>query len=100
MITLIIAEYTDAVKVVMPKIGSKVKFCDGNNQFKVPFTIYADFESALIPVEDNEVDDRVDDRSFTKKINQHIPTGFCAYSKFAYGKVKDPLKLYRGEDCS
>ena len=83
----------------MPKIGSKVKFCDGNNQFKVPFTIYADFESALIPVEDNEVDDRVDDRSFMKKINQHIPTGFCAYSKFAYGKVKDPLKLYCGEDC-
>ena len=21
------------------------------------------------------------------------------YSKFAYGKVKDPLKLYRGKDC-
>ena len=34
-----------------------------------------------------------------KEVNQHIPSGFCIYSKFAYGKVKNPLKLYRGKDC-
>ena len=26
-------------------------------------------------------------------------SGWCVYSKFAYGEVKDPLKLYRGKDC-
>ena len=31
--------------------------------------------------------------------NQHIPSGFCVYSKFAYGEVENPLELYRGEDC-
>ena len=37
---------------------------------------------------------------YTKEINQHIPSGFCVYSKFAYGDVKNPLKLYRGNDCA
>ena len=38
------------------------------------------------------------EESYTEKINNHIPSGFCVYSKFAYGKVKNPLKLYRGEN--
>ena len=29
----------------------------------------------------------------------HTPSGWCVYSKFAYGKVTNPLKLYRGKDC-
>ena len=33
------------------------------------------------------------------KVNQHIPSGWCVYSTFPYGKVENPLKLYRGEDC-
>ena len=36
---------------------------------------------------------------YTSKVNQHIPSGWCVYSKFAYGDVDDPLKLYRGKDC-
>ena len=36
---------------------------------------------------------------YTKEINQHIPFGFFVYSKFAYGKVENPLKLYRGDNC-
>ena len=39
------------------------------------------------------------EESYTKVINQHIPPGFCLYSKFAYGKVENPLKLYRWKDC-
>ena len=34
-----------------------------------------------------------------KTINQHIPSGFCVYSKFAYGEIEDPMKVYRGKDC-
>ena len=37
----------DAVKVEMPERGSVLKFHDGQNQFKVPFIMYADFESIL-----------------------------------------------------
>ena len=80
----------------MPKEGSFVEFHDGQNQFKVPFVMYADFEAILKPKEVIESDP---EKSYTKEINQHIPSGFCVDSKFAYEDVKNPLKLYRGEDC-
>ena len=81
----------------MPKEGSFVEFHDGQNQFKVPFVMYADFEAILKPTEESNFNPEA---SYTKEINQHIPSGFCVYSKFAYGKVENPLKLFRGEDCA
>ena len=41
-----------AVRIEMPKEGSFMEFHDGQNQFKVPFTMYADFESILKPIEE------------------------------------------------
>ena len=32
-------------------------------------------------------------KAHTKVINQHIPSGFCVNSKFAHGRVENPLKL-------
>ena len=33
-------------------------------------------------------------------INNHIPSGWCVHSEFAYnGKIENPSKLYRGKDC-
>ena len=58
--------------------------------------MYADFEAILRPVHGPSPSPN---ESYTKEINQHIPSGFCVYSNFAYGEVKDPLKLYRGKDC-
>ena len=40
----------EAVRIEMPKPGSFVEFHDGQNQFKVPFMMYADFEAILRPV--------------------------------------------------
>ena len=77
----------------MHKKGSFVKFNDGQNQFEVIFTIYAGFVSILKPAEDEPEPEG----SFTKIVNQHIPSGFCC-SKFAYGDVKDPLTIYRGKE--
>ena len=88
----------ETVRVEMPKRkNSTLKFLDGQNQFNVPFVIYADFESILTPIEGPIPDPMT---PYTKKVNQHIPSGWCACSTFTYGeKVKDPLKLYRGKDC-
>ena len=36
---------------------------------------------------------------YTLKVTKHSPSDWCIYSKFAYGEVKDPLRLYRGKDC-
>ena len=74
----------------------RVEFKDGQNQFKVPFIMYVDFKSILEPIESPNPDP---DQSYTNKFNKHTPSGWCVYSKFAYGEVKDPLKIYRGKDC-
>ena len=78
----------------MPCKGSTVEFSDGQNQFRVPFIMCADFEVILEPGFKADPEE-----SYTTKINQRIPSGYCVYSKFSYGEVKDPLKLYRGKDC-
>ena len=36
----------------MPNKGSTVQFYDGQNQFKVPFMMYADFEVLLEPIQE------------------------------------------------
>ena len=28
---------------------------------------------------------------YTSDVNKHSPSGWCVYSKFTYGQVKDPL---------
>ena len=48
--------------------------------------IFANFEIILKKVDSDieETKDENGENSYTKKINQHIPSGFCIYSKFAY----------------
>ena len=85
----------DSVRVEMPTKNPIVKYPDGQYQFKVPFVIYADFESILVPVSGAPNNPEM---SSTRGINVHQPSGWCMYSKFAYGKVTNPLKQYRGRD--
>ena len=80
----------------MPSKGSTIEFYDGQNQFKVPFMMYADFELILMPVQGANPNPN---QPYITKVNKHIPSGWCVYSKFAYGDIKDPLTIYRGEDC-
>ena len=89
----------ESVRVEMPKQGSTVEFKDGQNQFKAPFTMYADFESILDPMEPIESPNPNPNQPYTNEINQHMPSGWCVYSKFAYGDIDNPLTLYRGKDC-
>ena len=80
----------------MPKQGSTVEFKDGQNQFKVPFIMYADFESILEPMDHGSSDTT---KPYTNEVNQHTPSGCCVYSKFACGEVVTLLRTYRGKDC-
>ena len=88
------------VKVNMPTVEEKwLKFHGGQYQFKVPFMLYADFESIV-----KSVDERYRERMnrmtagrkgkapYTEKISKHVPSGWCVHSTFAYGDVPDPLK--------
>ena len=92
-------EDNESVRVEMPKQGSTIEFKDGQNQFKVPFIMYADFESILEPMGLMELGSPNPNQPYTNQVNQHTPSGWCVYSKFAYGDVDNPLRLYRGKDC-
>ena len=43
-------EDNKSVRVEMPKQGSSIEFKDGQNQFRVPYIMYTDFESILEPM--------------------------------------------------
>ena len=66
----------------MPIKDPIVKYTDGQYQFQVPFVIYADFELILVPVSSASNDP---DKSSTRGINVHEPSGWCMNSKFSYG---------------
>ena len=91
------------VRIKMPNESSFVKFQGEQNQFKVPFIMYADFEAILKPIEakpgqgpspkPNPESSYAEStgKAYTKGINQHIPSGICVNSKFAYGEVEKTL---------
>ena len=92
-------EDNESVRVEMPKQGSTIEFKDGQNQFKVPFTMYADFDSILEPMGPQGSGSPNPNQPYTNEVNQHTPFGWCVYSKFAYRDVDNPLRLYRGKHC-
>ena len=86
----------EAVQIEMPHKKPIVEYLNGQFQFKVPFIMYADFESILKPIQGPGNNPSI---SSMRGVNVHTPSGWCVYSKFAYGKVMNPLKEYRGKDC-
>ena len=90
-------EDNESVRVEMPKQGSSVEFKDEQNQFRVPYIMYADFESILEPM--GAVDSGSPNQPYTNEVNQHTPSGWCVSSKFAYRDLDNPLGTYRGKDC-
>ena len=61
--------------------------------------MYADFESILEPMGPYGSGSPNPNQPYTNEVNQHMPSGWCVYSKFAYGYVDNPLRTYRGKDC-
>ena len=86
----------ESVRIEMPTRNPIVSYSNGQHQFKVPFIMYADFESILEPIQG--VSNNPNESS-TRGVNSHVPSGWCLHSKFAYGKVKNPTTQYRGSDC-
>ena len=70
-------EQFEAVRIGMPKKGSKCKFKNMNRTTDVPFRIYVDFELILKPLEKLEQNEK---ESFTVKYQKHIPCGYCFHT--------------------
>ena len=92
----------DQVRVKMPsEIERWLKLHDGQYQFRVPFVLYADFESMLKPVDEKyreKMNQKKAERKgkipYTEKINAHVRPGWCVRNKFVHGDVLDPMKVY------
>ena len=68
----------EVVKVEMPKERSSLSFKISNRSMRVPFIVYADFESFIKPIDTCEPNPEV---SHTKPYQKHTPSSFCYYIK-------------------
>lgn len=71
-----------------------IKFSHASHKMKVPFVIYADFESILIPISR----DKSDSHS-TFHTHQHVPCCFAYYIHCEYNQKLSKFVIYRGKDC-
>ena len=79
-----LAKHTDycrsheAIKIEMPQEGSVLKFENFVRSMRVPFVVYADFESFTQQLDTSQPNPEC---SYTKQYQKHIPSGFCYYIK-------------------
>ena len=66
------------VRVELPKEGSSVRFNHVGRSIRVPFVVYADFESRIIPINTCSHNEK---QSFTKQYQKHITISYCYYIK-------------------
>ena len=87
----------DSVKIEMPKKGTCIEFNKHAKKLKVPFVIYADFESYTEHITEDGTPNGVydDTQNYTKKYQKHTPSGFCYYIVYRGGIYKKPV-VYTG----
>ncbi len=85
---------------VFPNPGETTKFKNYERLHDIPFTVYADFECFVKPL---ETEDKDPEKSYTVQYQSHIPSGFCYTIKCMEPSLyptKTVLKTatYEGED--
>ena len=68
----------EAVKLEMPGEGTILSFENYNRSMRVPFIVYADFESFIKPIDTCEPNP---ENSYTKQYQKLTPSSFCYYIK-------------------
>lgn len=84
-------------KIKLPNEDNDVLyFMDVQKQLKVPFVIYADFESYLVKCDQQPLNPSI---SFTQKTQERKPSGFCYTVVSEVENYDTPPIVYRGEDA-
>ena len=92
-----IRENNDYCHVEMPtKDNNIIKYNHGEKSIKMPFIIYPDLECLLEKIDTCENDPN---KSYTTKINKHIPSGYSIFTHCSFDESKNKLNYYRGDDC-
>ena len=68
----------DVVKVEMPARGTSLEFDKFHKKMRVPFVVYADFESFIKPIDTCQSDPSM---PYTAQYQHHSPSSFCYYFK-------------------
>src|SRR5271166_2546905 len=68
----------DAVRPKLPEPGTVLQFENYNRSMRVPFIVYADFESFIKPIDSCRPNPG---ESYTNKYQKHTPSSFCYYVK-------------------
>ncbi|XP_065667722.1 uncharacterized protein LOC136088013 [Hydra vulgaris] len=68
----------DSVRIELPPPISTMQFTNHNRSMRVPFVVYADFESFIKPISTCEPNSN---KSYTKQYQKHVPSSFCYYIK-------------------
>ena len=66
------------VRIELPEKNSTMRFTHIERSMRVPFVVYADFESFIKPINTCDPDEK---QSFTKQYQKHTPSSFCYYIK-------------------
>ena len=88
----------EAVKINITKKGTMLKFKNYHRGEKVPFVIYADFESCIKSIHTCDLNP---ESSYTKQYQKHEPISFYYYIKCFNDKVYLPIKerSYTGKNA-
>ena len=88
----------EAVKINMPEKGTMLKFKNYHRGEKVPFIIYADFESCIKSIHTCDLNP---ENSYTKQYQKHEPISFYYYIKCFDSEVYLPIKerSYTGKNA-
>ena len=111
-----ICKNIDFIKTLVPKPETFIEFKNYKKMIKVPFVIYADFEtinkkkyqcnycSELFDnpkIENHNCKKKkLDEIIKTKKYQELIPCGFSFYAHSIVPEIKFPVELYRGPDAA
>ena len=82
----------EAVRPELPKKGTTLSFTNYNRLMRVPFVVYADFESIIKPIDTCQPNPN---KSYTKPYQKHTPSSFCYYIKCFDDKVysQEPISF-------
>ena len=85
----------------LPKEGTKIKFKNHRNSMPVPFVIYADFESILVPEEERSGSKSSEDESSTTLYQTHKACSFGLKTVCHYDdKYSGEYRSYIGSDAA
>ena len=68
----------EAITIELSEEGSKISFRIHNRSMRVPFIVYANFESFTPQLSTCQPNP---DKSYTRQYQKHIPSGFCYHIK-------------------